>query len=72
MQHLSEKTQFLGFLFPLVVQKQKLDEVGYKVSFVYLLSQQHSVKNYHNRFIRVKVISRQSSDIFGETMLMLY
>jgi len=28
MQHLSEKMQFLGFLFPQVVQKHKLDEVG--------------------------------------------
>ena len=28
MQHLSEKTQFLGFLFHQVVQKQKSGEVG--------------------------------------------
>jgi len=28
MQHLSEKTQFLGFLFPQVVQKHLLGEVG--------------------------------------------
>ena len=28
MQHLSEKTQFSGFLFPQVVQKNKLGEVG--------------------------------------------
>jgi len=28
MQHLSEKTQFLGFLFPQVVQKHKLAGVG--------------------------------------------
>jgi len=28
MQHLSEKTQFPGFLFPLVVQKQQLGVVG--------------------------------------------
>jgi len=27
MQHLSEKTQFWGFLFPQVVQKHKLGEV---------------------------------------------
>jgi len=27
MQHLSEKTQFPGFLFPQVVQKQQLDVV---------------------------------------------
>jgi len=28
MQHLSEKTQFSGFLFPQVVQKHKLGEPG--------------------------------------------
>jgi len=28
MQHLSEKMQFLDFLFPQVVQKHKLGEVG--------------------------------------------
>jgi len=28
MQHLSEKMQFSSFLFPQVVQKHKLDEVG--------------------------------------------
>ena len=28
MQHLSEKTQFLTFLFPQVVQKHKIGEVG--------------------------------------------
>ena len=28
MQHLSEKTQFSGFLFPQVVQKHQLGEVG--------------------------------------------
>jgi len=28
MQHLSEKTQFSGFLFPQVLQKRKLGEVG--------------------------------------------
>jgi len=28
MQHLSEQVQFLGFLFPHVVQKQKLGEMG--------------------------------------------
>jgi len=28
MQHLSEKTQFPGFLFPQVMQKHYLDEVG--------------------------------------------
>jgi len=28
MQHLSEKTQFPGFLFPPVVQKHWLGEVG--------------------------------------------
>jgi len=28
MQHLSEKTQLSGFLFPQVVQKHKLGEVG--------------------------------------------
>ena len=28
MQHLSEKTQFSRFLFPQVVQKHKLGEVG--------------------------------------------
>jgi len=28
MQHFSENTQFLGFLFPEVVQKHKLGEVG--------------------------------------------
>jgi len=28
MQHLSEKMQFPGFLFPQVVQKHWLDEVG--------------------------------------------
>jgi len=28
MQHLSEKTQFPGFLFPQVVQKQQLGEAG--------------------------------------------
>jgi len=28
MQHLSEKMQFLGFLFPQVVQKHYLGEVG--------------------------------------------
>ena len=27
-QHLSKKTQFLGFLFPQVMQKHKLGEVG--------------------------------------------
>jgi len=28
MQHLSEKMHFSGFLFPQVVQKHKLGEVG--------------------------------------------
>jgi len=28
VQHLSEKMQFLGFLFPQVVQKHKLGEMG--------------------------------------------
>jgi len=28
MQHLSEKTQFSDFLFPQVVQKHKLGEMG--------------------------------------------
>jgi len=28
MQHLSEKMQFPGFLFPQVVQKHQLGEVG--------------------------------------------
>jgi len=28
MQHLSEKTQFPGFLLPQIVQKHQLDEVG--------------------------------------------
>ena len=43
MQHLSEKTQFPGFLFPqvLVVQKHKLGEVENKVHFDCLLSRQH-------------------------------
>jgi len=38
MQHLSENMHFLGFLFPQVVQKHKLGEVGNKVHFDSLLS----------------------------------
>jgi len=41
MQHLSEKTQFPGFLFPMYAEHYlSLSEVGkYKESFYYSLSQ---------------------------------
>jgi len=41
MQHLSDKTQFPGFLFPQVVQKHWLGEVENRVHVDCLLSRQH-------------------------------
>ena len=66
MQHLSEKTQFLGFLFPQMVQKHKLGEVGKYVSIVYFLGNIYA-KNCRNRTVCVKIIASCKRGTFFET-----
>jgi len=70
MRQLGEKKQFPGFLFrlfPEVVKKCYLGEVGDKATFDCLLSWWHLCANYQNRLMFDKLTSRQSSDIFSET-----
>jgi len=55
MQHLSETKQFSGFLFPQPGGKKLL-----VITYFLQLCQ-----NYQNRFMYVRVIPRESSDIFG-------
>jgi len=65
MQHLSESMQFLGFLFPTQYRSPKLGELKkiMRLLISYFLSK-ICAKIYQIRFIFVKVITRQNSDIF--------
>jgi len=68
MQHLSEKTQFSGFLFPGSAEAQ----VGWggKVKYIliaYFLGNT-CAKNYRNRTVYVKIIASQKWDVFWDTV----
>jgi len=66
MQHLSEKTQFPGFLFPQVVQKHLLCEVETeKVKYLliaYFLANNFAT-NRCNRAVYVQIIASQRWDV---------
>jgi len=67
LQCLSEKTQFLGFLFRKAVQNHRIGEVGQQsiVWFVtFLVTLNTSAKNYHYRIVYVKIIASQRWDVF--------
>ena len=62
---MTEKTQFLGFLFPKVVQIEtvKRGEITNHHSIAYSLNN-ISAKNYHNRLMCTEVIVSNISVIF--------
>jgi len=68
MQHSSEKMHFLGFLFPQVVQKHKLGEVGKKYILIVYFLGNTCAKNYHNWIMLVEIIASQRWDVFWDTV----
>jgi len=70
MRHLSEKTQFSGFLFLQVVQKHKLIRWGRKIKYIllaYFLGNM-CAKNYCNQTVYVNIIASQRRDVFWGTV----
>ena len=63
MQHLSEKTQFSGFLFLQVVQKHELGDVGKHILIAYFIIN-ICAKNYRNRTVHINIIASQKWDVF--------
>jgi len=59
IQHLSEKMQVLGFLFPQVEQKHKLDEVEIKCILIACFLGKTCARNYRNRTMCVNIIASQ-------------
>ena len=59
MQHLSEKTQFPGFLFSQVSQLEALVRCGGKIKYILIayFFGNISAKNCHNRTVYVKIIA---------------
>jgi len=68
MQQLSEKTQFRGCLFPQVVQKHYLGEVGNKACFDCLLSRQHLCQKLLQSNRVRKDYSKSNVGRFSETV----
>ena len=64
MQHLSEKTQFLGFRFPHVVQKHYLGEMG--VCFDCLLCRQHLCEKLLQSNLYVKIMASRTWDVLSK------
>ena len=68
MQHLSEKTQFLGFSFP--SSAVSLVRRGGKINYLLIAYFFSNVcaKSYQNQLVYVRMRARQNSDILGHSL----